>query len=144
MLMRGVSESLEVSGCRFWRFPTSTDARGQLTVAEFATMPFAVQRIFFISDVPPGRTRGEDAEKTGDKLLLAINGRMVVTIEDGTRKQILPLRDPNAGLLIPSKTWCAISQFSEGAMLAVFASLPYDEANQIRDYAEFLSVVKRK
>jgi hypothetical protein len=142
--MHNASESIDVSGCRFWRFPTSADARGELTVAEFAAMPFAVRRIFFISHVPPDQTRGEDAEKIGDKLLLAINGSMVVTIDDGARKQTIPLRDPSAGVLIPSKTWCAIGGFSEGAVLAVFASLPYDEANQIRDYAEFLSLAKQK
>jgi UDP-2-acetamido-3-amino-2,3-dideoxy-glucuronate N-acetyltransferase len=57
---------------------------------------------------------------------------------------MVPLRDPSAGLLIPSKTWCSIGRFSQGAVLGVFASLPYDEANQIRDYGEFLSHVKQE
>ena len=34
-----------------------------------------------------------------------------------------------------------LSDFAPGAVLAVFASQPYDEADQIRDYAEFLSIV---
>jgi hypothetical protein len=115
-----------------------------LTVVELAAMPFAVRRIFFISEVPPGQTRGEDAEKTGDKLLLAVNGTMTVTIDDGSRKQAIPLCDRSTGLLIAPITWCAISLFSHGAVLAVLASHPFDEANQIRDYAEFLAAAQQR
>jgi hypothetical protein len=77
------------------------------------------------------RAAGPDArrgcQEDGDKLLLAVNGSMLVAIDDGTRRRTIPLDDPSAGLLIPSRIWCAISQFSERAVLAVFASLPYDE-----------------
>jgi hypothetical protein len=134
------SEPLEVNGCRLWRFPTIAESGGHLTIAELAAMPFPVRRIFFISDVPENQTRGNDAQRMGEELLLAINGSVLATIEDGTRKQEIMLRDRNVGLAVAPKTWCAVSRFSEGAVLAVFASLPFDEADHIRDYAEFLSI----
>jgi hypothetical protein len=134
------SEPLDVNGCRTWLFHSIADVRGRLTMAEVATMPFPVQRIFFISGVPTGQTRGHDAQRAGEELLLAVSGSVLVTLDDGTRKQDIMLRRCNEGLVVAPKTWCVLSSFSEGAVLAVFASLPFDEGDQIRDYAEFLSI----
>jgi UDP-2-acetamido-3-amino-2,3-dideoxy-glucuronate N-acetyltransferase len=139
--MPSPSEPLEVNGCHLWRFPAIADSRGHLTVAEFAAVPFPVRRIFFISDVPANQTRGKDAQITGEKLLLAISGSMLATVEDGTRRQEIMLQHRNVGLVLAPKTWCVVSHFSEGAVLAVLASNPYDEADYIRDYAEFRSIV---
>jgi WxcM-like protein len=112
-----------------------------LTVAELAAMPFPVRRLFFISDVPADETRGHDAQRATQELLLALNGSMLVTLDDGTRKQDLTLSGRGEGIFVAPKTWCVLSRFSPGAVLVVFASHPYDEADQIRDYAEFLSIV---
>jgi UDP-2-acetamido-3-amino-2,3-dideoxy-glucuronate N-acetyltransferase len=103
-------------------------------------MPFAVRRIFFISGVPTDQTRGHDAHRASEGLLLAISGSMLVTLDDGMRKQGIMLQHRDVGLVVAPKTWCVLSRFSEGAVLAVFASHPYDEADQIRDYAEFRSI----
>ena len=137
----GPSSLLEVRGCRLWRLPTIVDSRGRLTVAELATMPFPVKRLFFIADVPAGETRGHDAQGTTKELLLALGGSLLVTLDDGTRKQDVTLSGRGEGVFVAPKTWCVLSRFSPGAVLAVFASQPYDEADQIRDYAEFLSIV---
>ena len=133
-------EQIDVSGCQLWRFPTFVDSRGQLTVADVAAMPFQVRRVFFISNVPKKQMRGNHALRASEQLLLAISGSVVVTVEDGKNKQEITLRDPTVGLVIAPKIWRVLSRFSEGAVLAVFASHPYDQANQIRDYAEFLSI----
>jgi UDP-2-acetamido-3-amino-2,3-dideoxy-glucuronate N-acetyltransferase len=130
----------EVARCRLCRFPAIADGRGHLTVAEFAEMPFPVRRVFFISGVPPGETRGDHAQRTCVELLLPVNGSVVVTIDDGRRKQDILLQDRNVGLVIAPKTWCVLGRFSEGAVLAVFASHPHEEADKIRDYAEFLTI----
>ncbi len=138
--MPSPSAPLEVKGCRLWRFPTIADLRGRLTVAELAAMPFPVRRVFFVSGVPANQTRGNDARRAGEELLLALNGSMLVTLDDGRCKQDIMLRHGEVGLVVAPKTWCVLSRFSEGAVLAVFASHPYDEADQIRDYAEFRSI----
>jgi len=124
-----------------WQLPTITDVRGHLIVAELAAMPFPVQRLFFITDVPAGGTRGHDAQRASQELLLAVSGSMSVTLDDGRRKQDIMLSGRGEGLFVAPRTWCVLSRFSPGAVLAVFASHPYDESDQIRDYAEFLSIV---
>jgi WxcM-like, C-terminal len=135
-----VDQLLEVARCRLCHFPAIVDGRGRLTVAEFAAMPFPVRRAFFISEVPPGETRGGHAQRTCAELLLPIAGSVIVTVDDGTRTQDILLQDPNVGLVIAPMVWCLLSRFSKGAALAVFASHPQDEADKIRDYAEFLAM----
>jgi len=131
---------LNVTGCHLYRLPSIVDARGHLTIAELAALPFPVRRVFFISDVSPGQTRGNHARRTCVELVLAVRGSLLVTIEDGARKQDVLLQDRNVGLVIAPKIWSVLSGFSGGAVLAVFASHPHDEADKIRDYAEFQAI----
>lgn len=133
-------EPLTVAGCRFWQFPTFADQRGNLTVADFATMSFPVRRMFYISQVPEGQTRANHAQRESKELLLAITGTVSVLIDDGRNRQSIVLWRRNVGLLIAPKTWCSLSHFSKDAVLAVFASHPYDVADQVADYDEFLSI----
>ena len=133
-------EPVTVSGCRFWQFPTFADRRGNLTLADLATMSFPVRRMFYISQVPEGQTRANHAQRESEQLLLAVTGSVSVMIDDGRNKQTIVLRRHNVGLLIAPKTWCSLSQFSSDAVLAVFASHAYDAADQIADYDEFLSI----
>jgi len=133
-------EPLTVAGCRFWQFPTFADQRGYLTVADFATMSFPVRRVFYISQVPEGQTRANHAQRESKELLLAITGTVSVLIDDGRNRQSIVLWRRNVGLLIAPKTLCSLSHFSKDAVLAVFASHPYDVADQVGDYDEFLSI----
>ena len=132
---------LGVGGCQWWQFPDFVELRGRLLVADLATMPFEVRRVFFISKVPADETRGDHAQRINSEILLSLRGSVIVTIDDGKTKQQITLRKQGVGLFIPPKIWCALSHFSADAVLAVFASHPYNPANQISDYSEFLSVV---
>lgn len=137
----GVSPPLAIARCRLWKLPTIVDARGQLVVAELAAMPFPVKRVFFVSRVPVNESRGCKAHKSGTELLIAISGSVAVSIEDGARRVEVILRDPGLGLAVGPMIWSVLSRFSEDAILAVFASHPYDAADDIDDYAVFQSMV---
>lgn len=136
-------EALAVKGCEFWRIPTFGDSRGNLTVTELDAMPFPVRRVFFITEVPVGEKRAGHAQRTGRELLLAIRGSLVVTVDDGTRKQEILLQHPEVGLVLAPMTWCVVSQFSQGAVLAVFASNAYDKNDQVCNYDDFLSTIAK-
>jgi dTDP-4-dehydrorhamnose 3,5-epimerase-like enzyme len=103
-------------------------------------MSFPVRRVFYISQVPEGQTRANHAQRESKELLLAITGTVSVLIDDGRSRQSIVLWRRNVGLLIAPKTWCSLSHFSKDAVLAVFASHPYDVADQVADYDEFLSI----
>jgi dTDP-4-dehydrorhamnose 3,5-epimerase-like enzyme len=139
--MSNEPDSLKVKACRLWRLPTFVDARGRLTSAELDALPFAVRRIAFISGVPAGQTRGAHAHRVCQEFLLAVTGTVSITLDDGACKQDVVLQDAGLGLVVAPKVWNVLDRFSEGAVLAVLASDPYDAADYIKDYDEFLAAV---
>jgi len=125
-------------GCRLWQFPKFSDLRGDLTVAELGTnLPFLPKRIFFTYNVPSDRVRGEHAHRECCQVYLAINGVVSIVVDDGRQCDEVVLEDPSVGLLIPPKVWTVQYRFSQNAVLAVFASHPYQPEDYIRDYSEF-------
>ena len=68
-----------------------------------------------------------------------MSGSFEVVLDDGFKKQKVMLNKPNKGLLIPTKLWRELENFSSGAVCLVLASGVFDEADYIRDYEEFIS-----
>lgn len=130
---------LMVEGCAFVKLPVVQDLRGDLMVAEFSRhLPFMPERIFFVYQVPSDRVRGEHAHIKCHQLLVALNGALSVVLDNGTRRQEIRLDTPGVGLLISPRIWGIQYRFSHDAILAVFASHPYDAQDYIRDYDDFL------
>lgn len=67
-------------------------------------IPFKVKRIFYIFDVPNGMTRASHASTNTDFLLIAINGSVTVTLNDGTVSNKYDLKERNKGLYVPNMT----------------------------------------
>ena len=117
------------------------DLRGNLVVGEFSQFPFVPARFFAISDVPNKNVRGAHAHRHCHQLLVCLSGSVKAATDDGhVRKEYL-LDSSRYGLHMPPMMWGAQYSYSPDAVLGVFASLPYDDADYIRDYSEFLSEV---
>jgi carbonic anhydrase/acetyltransferase-like protein (isoleucine patch superfamily) len=135
----GRSVSLGVGDAAVWRLPRFEDLRGALVPAEFESdLPFVPQRLFFVFDVPGERVRGEHAHKTCAQLMVAVHGALSVVADDGRRSQEVRLDQPTVGLFLPPRVWGIQYQFTEEAVLAVFASAQYDPDDYIRRYSDFL------
>ena len=130
-----------MAGCSFWAPQTFTDSRGQLVLADLSAVPFPVERIFFICEVPAHQTRGNHALRNSVELLLTVNGSVIVTLDDGKKTKEVLLGHRDVGLIIGPNVWRVLSHFSAGAILAILASHSYDKANQIDSYSEFLALV---
>ena len=63
-------------------------------------------------------------------------------LDNGREKKVVALEKPYEGLYISSAMWREMYDFSEDAVLMVLASEVYDEADYIRDYDEFLRMVR--
>ena len=126
-------------------FTTATDPRGDLTALEFSKhLPFAAERTFFVTNVPCHHVRGEHGHKKCHQLLVCLHGSITVSADNGTERGQWVLDDPGVGLHIHPMVWAAQYHASQNAVLAVFASHPYDAEDYIRDYEAFLSMVKGK
>jgi len=127
---------------RIIKLTNASDARGSLMAVDFQDFPFFdVQRIFYVYDVPTHNVRGEHAHRVCSQFLIALRGSIKILLDDGQSRAEVILNNPHEGLLIPPMVWGVQYQFSDGAILSVLASEPYDNADYIRNYAEFKSLV---
>jgi acetyltransferase-like isoleucine patch superfamily enzyme len=122
------------------RLPDAVDLRGRIVVTEFATsLPFRPERSFVVADVPTREIRGEHAHKACHQFLVCVSGSVVVTTDDGDRRQEFILDDPTIGLHVPPMVWASQQRFSADAVLQVYASHAYDPADYIREYSDFIA-----
>ncbi|TFD79130.1 isomerase [Cryobacterium sp. Sr8] len=121
----------------------ATDMRGSLVVAEFAAdLPFTPQRFFTVFDVPSRDVRGEHAHRECEQVLVCLKGSVRAIIDDGVDREEFLLDSPDFGLYMPAMTWGTQYAYSPDAVLAVFASLPYDGNDYIRTYSEFQAAAR--
>lgn len=115
-----------------------SDEKGNITVVEnLKTVPFEVNRIYFLYDVPGGGSRGAHAHKELKQLIVAASGSFDVTLDDGNVKRTFTLNRPYQGLLVVPGIWRDLNNFSSGSVCMVLASDKYDELDYIRNYNSF-------
>lgn len=114
------------------------DRRGNLSFIEAQRhIPFPIERVYFVYDVPAGVSRGGHAHKKLHQLLIATSGSFDVTLDDGNEKKIFHLNRPYKGLYISPGTWRTLNNFSSGSVCLVLTSAYYDEEDYIRNYKQF-------
>ncbi|MCR5877645.1 FdtA/QdtA family cupin domain-containing protein [Phenylobacterium sp. J367] len=125
---------------RFLDLPVVADPRGNLSFIEANRhIPFGIERVYYLYDVPSGSERGGHAHLALNQLLIAVAGSFDVRLHDGTREETVTLNRPNRGLHIGPMLWREIENFSSGSVCLVLASTVYDEADYIRDFDQFLA-----
>lgn len=128
-----------ISDAKIIDIPKVEDRRGNLAVIEKDIIPFKMQRVYYLYDVPSGSYRGGHAHKNLQQILIALSGSFNVILKDKTgHAETINLNRPDKGLLIPKMIWREIEEFSSGAVCLVIASDTYDEADYIRDFKTFM------
>ena len=124
--------------------PVLGDDRGSLVAIEASdTIPFEVQRVYYIFNTKSGVARGFHAHHQLQQLAVCVSGKCRMVLDDGQTKEEAWLDSPNKGVLIGDMIWREMHDFSDDCVLLVLASEHYDESDYIRDYDEFLKVVKQ-
>ena len=128
-----------------YMFQPHGDERGQLiSLEEFNDIPFRIKSVYYMYDTAPGVIRGYHAHKNLEQILVCIHGSCKVKLDNGKEKKIVPLEKPYEGLYVPNNMWREMFDFSPDAVLLVFASEIYEEADYIRNYDEFLAYTKQR
>jgi hypothetical protein len=131
-----------VSDCLLLDLPKVKDRAGNLTAVHSSEdIPFEVNRVFYIYDVPGGEDRGAHAHKDCHQFIVAASGAFEVELRDGTDTRKILLNRPYNGLYVPPGIWAQEQGFSSGSVCLVFASHNFDESDYIRDYQAYEAYV---
>ena len=129
-----------VRGCRMLEFPRIADERGHLTFVESERhIPFPIQRVYYLYDIPAGATRGGHAHKELEQVLIAAAGSVDVILDDGQRRGRVTLDRADRGLYIPRMVWRELEDFSANSVCLVMASRYFLESDYYRVYDDFIS-----
>ena len=106
-------------------------------------VPFRFPRLFFMHGLKAGMRRGDHAHRAQHQFLIAMHGRFDVTWVHAGGSGKITLADPRQGLHVPPLTWIALEALVDDAICLVLASDIYDEADYIRNRAEFDRLIAR-
>jgi hypothetical protein len=122
--------------------PTFSDPRGSLAIIEGHTIPFAIERIFYVFNVQSDQPRGNHAHKTLQQFLICLHGNLEIEVDNGKNKTKHVLNTPSSGVYIPAMHWATEYHFSPDAVYIVLADQKYDPSDYLHDYLEFLTLAK--
>ncbi|MFW0765457.1 sugar 3,4-ketoisomerase [Trabulsiella odontotermitis] len=119
------------------------DERGMLVALEQTkNVPFEIKRVYYMFDTQPGVRRGYHAHKKLRQLAIPVSGSCRFLLDNGKEKVDVLLDNPSLGLLIEPTIWHEMYDYSPDCILLVLASDVYDEGDYIRNYDEFLGIIK--
>ena len=128
-----------IDDCMLIELDKNHRIKGNITVVENReSVPFDIERVYYLYDVPGGEERGGHAHKDLSQLIIAASGSFDVILDDGINRRTITLNRPYQGLYFVPGIWKELVNFSSGSSCLVLASHKYIEADYIRDYAEFL------
>jgi dTDP-4-dehydrorhamnose 3,5-epimerase-like enzyme len=129
-----------LGNCRIIELPKIADSRGNLTFVEASVhIPFAIERVYYLYDVPGGAERGGHGHKELHQLIIAMSGSFDVVLDDGREKKRIHLARSYYGLYVCPMIWRELDNFSSGSVCLVLASNRYDEADYFRNYDAYLA-----
>lgn len=125
--------------------PKIADPRGNLTFIEGDShIPFIINRVYWIYDVPGGQVRGGHAFKLQQEFIVALSGSFEVIVDNGTNQQTFFLNRSYYGLYIPSGLWRQMQNFSTNSLAMVLSSTPFSEDDYIREYEDYKKYLMKK
>jgi len=129
---------MALEDCKIVELPVVHDHRGNLTfIEQNRHIPFSIERVYYLYDVPGGAERGGHAHKALNQLIVAMSGSFDVVLNDGKGQKRIHLNRSYQGLYVCPMIWRELDNFSSGSVCMVLASNLYDEDDYYRDYDEF-------
>ena len=129
--------------CPILQFANLGDERGKLVVIEGGqAIPFEIKRVFYIYESDSTVVRGQHANRESEFVLINVAGKSKVRITDGKEEYIVELNKPMMGVYLPKMIWKDMYDFSSDSVLLVLASTHYDGKEYIRNYEDYLKIMR--
>jgi dTDP-4-dehydrorhamnose 3,5-epimerase-like enzyme len=134
---------VSVHDCKLLELPVVHNPQGNLTFVEGQRhVPFEIERVYYMYDVPGGATRGGHAHRALEQVIIAMSGSFEVVLDDGVDRKNVTLNRSYVGLYLPPMIWRELVNFSSGSVCMALASAYYEEADYYRDYDQFRSAAE--
>ena len=131
-----------MDGARIIQLKKVLDKRGNLSVIEeIVDVPFTIKRAYWIYDVPGGEDRGGHAYLKNKEFIVAISGSFDLVLDNGRAKEMFHLNRSHYGVLVENGIWRQMKNFSTNSLAFIVSSENYDEADYVRDYDTFKSIL---
>jgi hypothetical protein len=129
-----------MKGIELVKISTIFDSRGKISIAEIGKdFDFAVERIYFLSDIEDEQSRGAHAHAELRQFMLCVAGEFDLILDNGSEKKIIKMKNDGEGILIDGLVWRTMNNFSEGAVMLVLCDRVYSKDRVIRNYDEYLA-----
>ena len=115
-----------------------------MIISEFRIWKGNIKRIFYIYESDATVVRGQHANRNSEFVLVNVAGQSKVRITDGTEEFVVELNKPMMGVYIPQMIWKDMYDFSPDSVLLVLASTHYDAKEYIRDYNDYIEIIKNE
>ncbi|MBQ9211009.1 MAG: FdtA/QdtA family cupin domain-containing protein [Clostridia bacterium] len=135
-----------MQGCERISIKQNVEADGTLFVMEQGReVPFPIQRIFFVSRVAPGASRGDHATKETRLILFPVAGECDVVVDNGTEQETYHMDDPAQGLMIAPMIWRSMRHFTPDCVMMAVCDRPFAPGNETYDdYSAYLQALNEK
>ncbi|MBR2664182.1 MAG: FdtA/QdtA family cupin domain-containing protein [Clostridia bacterium] len=135
-----------MKGCSLVQIKQNVEEDGTLFVMEAGReVPFSIQRIFFVSRVTAGASRGDHATRETRLILFPVAGSCDVVVDDGTEKETWHMDDPAQGLMIDPMIWRSMRNFTPDCVMMAVCDCPYAPGREtIDDYESYRCEVLEK
>lgn len=124
------------------QLPKILDDRGNLSFFENKNqVPFDIQRVYWIYDVPGGEFRGGHAYQDLQEVIIALSGSFDVVLNDGNNEQKFSLNRSYTALYVPKMIWRHLENFSTNSLALIVTDKLFEEEQYIRDFQEFKNAI---
>ena len=130
---------MTVKDCKLLKLPKVASEAGSISFVQSIThVPFNIQRIYYLYDLPEQAARGAHGHKKLQQLIIAVAGAFDFIVDDGYEKKTFRLNRPDEGLYVTPMIWRDLCNFEPNSVCLVLASELYDEDDYYRNYDNFL------
>jgi dTDP-4-dehydrorhamnose 3,5-epimerase-like enzyme len=124
--------------CPIVNFNVRENYDGKLVALEAGKdIPFEIKRVYYIWGNRFDVIRGKHAHRKLEQIVICMAGSCDFVLDNGTQRETVHLDGADKGIYIKNNIWREFTNFSSDCVIVVLASEHYDEADYIRDYAQY-------
>lgn len=128
----------KTTGPKLIELPRIFDERGNLSfIQDDGVLPFRMERMYWIYDVPGGEFRGSHAFYEQEELIIALSGSFDLVLHDGQKEHRFSLNRSYRGVYVPRMIWRNLENFSSNSLCLVLSSTTYNPSDYIWNFEEY-------